>query len=132
MRVARSLAALTLLLSLLGSAFAHAEPRECVVRDRSFGVCLRYGGSTPAPGGGHENPDRGRRKTDAPQCQFQGKPSRVAIISAHGCPIARCDAAPPSHRHLPHTRCGKDATAVSCTAATAPRAPASPIQKQSS
>lgn len=74
MRVARSLAALMLLLSVLGSAFAHAEPRECVVRDRSFGVCLRYGGSSPAPGGGHENPDRGRRKTDAPECQFQGKP----------------------------------------------------------
>ena len=43
---------------------ASADPaRVCEVKDHELGVCLRYGGSTPAPGGGHENPDRGRRKT---------------------------------------------------------------------
>ena len=51
---------------------AQANPHRCDVRDSVYGICLRYGGSSPVPGDGHKNPDRDHRQPAKPVCRFQG------------------------------------------------------------
>ena len=72
-KIAFSVLAIAIFSGLL--PMASAEPaRVCKVKGYELATCLHEKGSSPAPGGGHENPDRGRGRTDAPVCQFQGKP----------------------------------------------------------